>query len=354
MQGRRGAEQVLACLHELYPQAPVYTLLYDEKLMRSMCAGWDVRTSFLQRLPHAQRLHKRLLPLMPQATERLPLQEYDLVLSSSSAWVKSVRTRPDATHICYCHSPARFLWFWSEQYLATLSAGRMTKAAARRMLSHLRRWDRSTCHRPSRYIANSRLVQRRIREHFGRDSALIYPPVDCDRFLPRGEDREHFVVVSALNPYKRVDLAVEACTRRGLPLVVIGDGPERARLQALAGPSVKLLGWREEAEVDYWVGTCRAFLMPQEEDFGIATVEAQSAGRPVIAYGAGGALETVAPGRTGLHFAEQTVECLGEALRHFEGQVFEKAACRAQALRFSKQRFMAELREEVDRVLAGR
>ncbi len=351
MQGLRGAERVLAAIHELYPQAPVYTLLYDEEAMRPMCAGWEVRPSFLQRLPAARRLHRRLVPLMPRATESLPLQEFDLILSTSSAWVKSVRFRPDAVHLCFCHSPARFLWFWSEEYLATMPGGSVSRAVARRVLGRLRRWDRATCDRPTRYIANSRLVQGRIREYYGRDSALIYPPVETDRFLPEDRDEDYFLIVGALNPYKRVDLAVEACNRLGVPLVVIGEGPERERLQALAGPTVRVLGRCEEGEVEQYVARCRAFLMPQEEDFGIAAVEAQSAGRPVLAYAAGGALETVIENETGLFFPEQTPESLADALRRFERTPFDKRRIRENALRFGKERFQREYGEEVGRVV---
>jgi glycosyltransferase involved in cell wall biosynthesis len=354
VQGVRGAERVLAALHELYPDAPVYTLLYDEEPMRPLCAGWEVRPSFLQRLPGARRLYRRLLPLMPRATESLPLAEYDLLLSTSSAWVKSVRFRPDAVHVCYCHSPARFLWFWSDEYLRTMPGGRLARALARGMLGRLRRWDRATCDRPTQYLANSRLCQGRIREYYGRDSALIYPPVDTDRFLPQDRDGDYFLTVSALNPYKRVDLAVAACTRLNLPLVVVGEGPERARLQALAGPSVRLLGRCEEDQVRELVVGCRAFLMPQEEDFGIAAVEAQSAGRPVIAYAAGGALETILPDETGLFFPAQTPDSLLDALQRFGRTQFDKGRIRQNALRFSKQRFQQEYQAEVARATRRR
>lgn len=351
MQGIRGAERVLVAIHELYPDAPVYTLLYDPEVMAPLCAGWDVRPSFLQRLPGARRLHQRLAPLMPRATESLPLREYDLVLSASSAWVKSVRTRPDAVHVCFCHSPARFLWHWRDEYLRTFRAGGLSKALAYRLTDRLRRWDQATCYRPTAYIANSRLVQARILEFYGRDSTLIHPPVETDRFLPEDRDEDYFLLVSALNPYKRADLAVEAFTRAGLPLVVVGEGPERERLQAMAGPTVQILGRTEDDEVRQLVSRCRAFLMPQEEDFGIAAVEAQSAGRPVIAYGAGGALETVIENETGLFFAEQTPESLLDAVHRFGRTPFDKRRIRENALRFSKERFQREYQAEVERVL---
>jgi glycosyltransferase involved in cell wall biosynthesis len=354
MQGLRGAERVLAALHELFPHAPVFTLLHDPARMGPDSAAWDIRPSFLQRLPASRRLHKKLLPLMPRATESLRLQEYDLVLSDSSAWVKSVRSRPEAVHLCYCHSPARFLWFWSEEYLASSGLSPLARAATRRLLHRLRRWDAATCHRPTHYLANSRLTQGRIRQFYGRDSTLVYPPVDTELFLPCEEDEEYFLIVGALNPYKRVDLAVEACNRLGLPLVVIGDGPERPRLEALAGPTVRFLGHRPAEEVRHYVARCRAFLMPQEEDFGIAPLEAQSAGRPVIAFAAGGALETLLDGETGLFFTEQTPDSLAEALRRFPAEQFSRQRCRENALRFSKQRFQEEYLQALAQLLVER
>jgi len=354
MQGVRGAERVLAAIHELYPEAPVYTLLHDPEIMAPLCAGWEVRTSFLQRLPAARRLHKALLPLMPAATESLALAEYDLVLSDSSAWVKSVRFRGSAVHLCYCHSPARFLWFWSREYWATATANPLARAAGRALLGHLRRWDRATCDRPTAYLANSRLVRERIRRYYGRESTVVYPPVETDLFQPVEEDGDFYLVVSALNPYKSVDLAVAAFTRLGLPLVVIGDGPERPRLERMAGPSVRFRGRCEQEEVCHSMARCRALIHPQEEDFGIAAVEAQSAGRPVLAYGAGGARETVLEGETGLFFGEQTPDSLCAVVRRFEseGAAFDKQVCRRNALRFSKRRFQEEYAEQVRRVLA--
>ena len=350
MQGMRGAERVLAQMHDLYPHAPVYTLLFDAAKMSNTVEGWDIRTSFLQKLPGALRLHRKLFPLMPLAVELLNLRQYDLVISSSSAWVKNVRHAPQATHICYCYSPARFLWFWSEQYLNSLRAGPATRWLVRAMLPGLRWWDKRGTPRVSHFVAISRTVQQRIRQYFGRDSVVIYPPVDTERFVPVAEDEDYFLIVGALNPYKRVDVAVETFNRLGLPLVIIGDGPEYERLQALAGPTVQLLGWREDEEVEYHIARCRAFIMPQEEDFGIAPLEAQSAGRPVIAYGAGGVLETIVENQTGLLFSEQTPDSLCEAVQRFPTMSFDKQQCRDNALRFTTGRFREEFAEFVENV----
>ncbi len=350
MQGMRGAERVLAVLHDLYPQAPVYTLLYDPVKMGSAVDGWDIHTSFLQKLPGAKHLHRNLFALMPLAVELMNLREYDLIISASSAWVKNVRPAVDAKHICYCHSPARFLWSWSEQYIDSLHAGPIAKWLVRATLPGLRWWDRRSTPRVSHFVANSQTVQQRIRRYFGRDSQVIYPPVDTDRFQLVDEDEDYFLIVSALNPYKRVDVAVAAFNCLQLPLLVIGDGPEYERIASRAGPTVQLLGRREDKEVQYHMARCRAFIMPQEEDFGIGAVEAQSAGRPVIAYGAGGALETIVENQTGLFFPVQTPDSLCEAVRRFPGMSFDKQCCRNNALRFGIPRFKKEFAQFISNV----
>ena len=350
MQGMRGAERVLAQLHKLYPQAPVYTLLYDPEKMAHALDDLDIRTSFLQKLPGTGRLHRRLFVLMPLAVELLNLQQYDLVISASSAWVKIVRPAPHAIHICYCYSPARFLWFWSDQYISRLPVGPIAKGLVRATLPGLRWWDRRGTPRVTHFVAISQTVKRRIRRYFNRDAEVIYPPVDTGRFLPTDEDEDYFLIVSALNPYKRIDIAVEAFNRLGLPLVVIGDGPEQQHLTSLAGPTVKLLGWCDDQQVEHYVAGCRAFIMPQEEDFGIASLEAQSAGRPVIAYHTGGATETIVDGETGLFFDQQTPDSLAEAVYRFRAMSFDKQRCRANALRFSADRFRREFAEFVEKV----
>ncbi len=354
MQGMRGAERVLAVFHDLYPDAPIYTLLHDPETMGPATAGWDIRTSFLQRLPGAKRFHRKLFPLMPLAVERLDLREYDLVISASSAWVKNVKPAPGATHICYCYSPARFLWHWSKEYVSSLPAGPIGRSLVRATLPALRRWDKRGTRRVTGFVAISQAVHERIRRYFERDSVIIHPPVDTDRFLPVDEEEDYFLIVGNLNRYKRVDLAIEAFNHLKLPLVVIGRGPEYERLRKLAGPTVQLLGWREDDEVAHHVARCRAFLMPQEEDFGIAPLEAQSAGRPVIAYAAGGALETIVDGQTGLLFAQQTPTALCEALYRFEQLTFDKEACRCNALRYGVERFKGQFGDFVDEVYRQR
>ncbi len=352
MQGMRGAERVLAIFHDLYPDAPIYTLLHNPEKMGHATADWDIRTSFLQKIPGARRLHRKLFALMPLAVERLNLREYDLVISSSSAWVKNVRTSPGALHICYCHSPARFLWHWTDEYVHGLPGGPLAHTAVKALLPALRRWDKYGTRRVTEFVANSTIVQQRIRRYFGREATVIHPPVDTERFQPVGEQEDYFLIVSSLNPYKRVDLAIESFNQLRLPLVIIGQGPEYERLKRLAGPTVQLLGWRADEEVSYRMARCRAFVMPQEEDFGIAPLEAQSCGRPVIAYGAGGVLDSIVDGKTGLLFTPQTAEALCQAVRRFEQISFDEQACRRNALRFGVERFKREFSDFVEGVCA--
>ena len=343
VQGIRGAERVVDVLHEMYPDAPLFTLLYDKDRMEDRLREWDIRPSMLQDVPGALRLYKKLFFMMPMAVDRLPLDEFDLVISSSCGWSKSAPQRDGALHVSYVHSPARFLWFWAEEYVETLDAGWLAKSMVRTVLPPLRSWDRRTAERPQFMSCNSLTTQRRIREAWDRDAVVIHPPVNTEQFQPVDEKPEdYFLVVCTLNPYKRVDLAVDASNRMGLPLVVIGDGPQLEELRDRAGNNVRFEGKVPDTEIADWYARCRAFIMPQEEDFGIAPVEAQACGRPVIAYRAGGALETVVEGKTGLFFDEQTPDSLVGAIEQFSRLEFDPGACRENSLRFSIDRFKSE------------
>lgn len=359
VQGIRGAERVVDILHEMYPDAPVYTILYDPDRMEPRLREWDIRTSFLQDVPGALRLYKKLYFAMPAAIDYLDLSEFDLVVSSSCGWSKSARQREDALHVSYVHSPARFLWFWADEYIRTLHAGWAAKAFVRFTLEPLRAWDRRTAQHPQHLVCNSRTTQTRIREAWGREAQVIYPPVNTEQFTPSGVPPEDFfLVVCTMNPYKRVDIAVEAFNRLGLPLVIIGDGPEQEALQAAAARNVTFLGKVPDDEIADWYARCRAFIMPQEEDFGLAPLEAQAAGRPVIAYRAGGALETVIEGRTGMFFDAQTPEALMAAVAGFQCEEFVAEACRENAERFGINIFVQQFGDYVqqrwDEHLAGR
>ena len=344
--GMRGGEKCLEVLCRRFPDATLFTLLHKRGSVSAAIERMEIRTSFLQRVLGIGRHYRWWLPLMPAAIEaiRIP-NDVDLVLSFSHAVAKSVRPPAGVPHVCYCFTPMRYAWHRRADYLA---AGGARAAVARPLLDWLRRWDRATSRRVTHYVAISRTVAERIRECYGRTSRVIYPPVDTAFYTPGSGPREDFYLcVSALVPYKRIDLAVEACKRLGRRLVVIGSGPQRRPLSRLAGSNVKLLGWQSDEVVRDYFRRARAVLFPAHEDFGIVPLEAQACGTPVIAYGRGGATETVIEGRpgTGLFFRPQTADALARAIRRFES---EPGSCcpgraRRQAERFAAERFEREL-----------
>jgi glycosyltransferase involved in cell wall biosynthesis len=336
-----GAERVLIELHRLFPDAPVYTSVHYPAGLPDNMQGWDVRTSFLQRLPIARRKHQIFLPLMPLAFEQFDLREYDLVISTSSACAKGVITRANALHLCYCFTPCRYIWDLYHEYTHDMRGRALFAPVAH----WLRLWDRVSADRVDHFVAISREVAGRIQKHYRRESEVIYPPVDVDRIRPNGKPAEDFyLVVSRLVGYKRIDLAVEAANRLGRRLIVVGNGPARRDLEALAGPTVEFLGQLSDEEVANLLARCRGFLFPGLEDFGIAPVEAQAAGRPVVAYGRGGAAETVVDGVTGVLFHEQTVDGLVAGIRDFEAHRIDPAVCRRNAERFSAGLFREQVR----------
>jgi glycosyltransferase involved in cell wall biosynthesis len=286
---------------------------------------------------------------MPLAWEEFDFSEYDLVLTTNSACAKGVITRPGTVNVCYCHTPCRYIWDLYPQY----TRGMRSKPLIAPVAHWLRLWDRVSADRVDHFVANSHEVAARIRRHYGRDSEVIYPPVDVERITPSGTDPEDFyLVVARLVPYKRVDLAVAAANRLGRRLLIVGEGSERRKLESIAGPTVEFLGRRTDEEIAELYARCRAFLFPGLEDFGIAPVEAQAAGRPVIAFGAGGALETVVDGKTGVLFPMQTPEALVAAITRLEATSFDAALCRRNAERFSAERFRTRLRRTVDHQVA--
>ena len=339
-----GAENVLEMLVEMFPGAPVYTSMYEPDLMPAAYRSWDIRTSFMQHLPGVTGRHQTYMPLYPLAFRSFDLRGYDLVLSNKSGFCHGVRTGPNTTHICHCLTPTRFLWMY-DSYRQREHIRPLADALVRRLLAVLRRWDYAAAQRVDHFIAISSAVQERIRSFYGRQSVIIHPPVDTERYTPSDEPPEdYFLVVGRLIPYKRVDLAVRAFTQLGLPLVVVGDGRDRAKLEAVAGRNVTFRGWLPHGEELLTLyRRCRAFIFPGLEDFGIAPVEAQAAGRPVIAYAGGGALDTVQEGITGTFFHEQTPEALAAAVRGFDPAAYDPAACRANAERFSVSVFKRKL-----------
>lgn len=348
---RRGGEHVLAALRELLPAAPIYTLVHDP---RSAGDGWgDVHTSFLQHLPGARRHYPKYLPLHPLAARRVRLPDVDLVVCSDAALAKAMRPAPRSRVVCYCHSPMRYVW---EPAISRVYAARELPALLRPMwgplCAYLRRCDQAAAARVDRFVANSHAVAERIRRAYARECRVIYPPVALPP-APASHPREsHFLCVGRHVPYKRLDLAVEACAALRRPLVVIGDGPDLSRLRTLhAGATIRFLGYQPDHVVREHYRTARALLFPGEEDFGIVPVEAMAHGCPVIAYGAGGATESVVDGSTGVLFAEQSVECLASAIERFDRCSFDSAAMHAAMQRFSRERFLAEMRDELIQAL---
>jgi len=361
----RGGEKCLEVPPRRWPDAPLYTLLHERGSTSHAIESLAIRTSFLNAIPRIGRLYRHLLPLMPLAASSLHLPPADLVLSFSHCVANGVRpARTSATptpHVSYCHTPMRYAWQMREAYFGHVKGlrGRLLG----RLLDELRDWDRRAAARVTHFLTNGRTVQARIRECYGRDSVVIHPPADTEYYTPAPVPREGFyLVVSALAPYKRIDLAAAACARLGRPLVVIGSGQDAARLAGLAGPDVRLLGWQSDEVIRDHLRRCKALLFPGEEDFGIVPVEAMACGTPVIALGKGGATETVVPTDaaggvppTGVWFAEQSVECLAEAIVAFERAEndFDPAAIRRRAEGFSLRRFEAELFAYVENLLPG-
>jgi len=362
--GNGGGERVVEALAEMFPQADVFCLFAEPATMTPRLRRHRLTTSFLQRLPGGRRWYKQLLPLHPLAIEQLDVSKYDLVLSSESGPAKGVLPSPDACHICYCHSPMRYLWDLYPDYRRAMRplAGSVFALTAH----YLRMWDLASAARVDHFVANSHNVAGRIRRHYRRDATVIYPPVDVSSgYLAEGVG-EYYLVVSRLIDYKRVDLAIEACNRLNRPLWVVGDGDQYKYLRKLAGPSIKFLGRLDDEAVRENYAHCRALLFPGEEDFGIVPVEAQSFGRPVVAYGRGGVLETVqglitgdllnVEGATGIFFGEQTVESLVQAVEFFESveSRFSPTFIRDSVERFDASRFKSEISEFINQSLERR
>jgi glycosyltransferase involved in cell wall biosynthesis len=335
-----GAERVVLALHEIFPDAPLYTSIYDPKRVDPAFQQIDIRTTFMQKLPLVKKHHQPFLPFYPFAMERLDLRGYDLVLSSSSAFGKGVVTQPETMHICYCHTPMRWCWNYDE-YVERERLGRISRSILPFLITGLRVWDQMSASRVDHFIANSPVVANRIQKYYRRDAVVIPPPVEASRFAfdPTIVPEEYFLIVSRFMPYKRIDLAIEACNRVQLPLVIIGSGRDENRLKSIAGPTIRFTGHLSDEEVLYYYAHCRAFILPGEEDFGITPLEAQASGRPVIAYGAGGALASVVEGITGTFFQKQTVESLAAALASFDERTYDPQTIRDHALEFDMPRF---------------
>ncbi len=335
-----GAERVLEAVHALFPTAPVFTSTYWPQALPSSYQAWDIRPSFLNRLPIANQ--RVLLPLYPAAFESFDLRGYDRIVSITSAFAHGVRVPPGAQHICYCLTPARFLWNYAD-YVERESIGRLPRLGLPFLVKFLRDWDRRVAARVTQFVAISQAVCERIERHYRRPSRIIYPPVDVDRFQVSETGQDYFLVLSRLVPYKRIDLAVQAFGRLGLELVVAGDGRDRPRLEAMAKANIRFIGRPSDQEARDLLARCRAFLFPGEEDFGITPLEANACGKPVIAFAGGGALETIAEGVTGTFFREPTADSLAAAIAAFDHRQFDPWTVRRHAENFSTSVFQQQL-----------
>jgi glycosyltransferase involved in cell wall biosynthesis len=355
--GMRGGEKVLDAICELFPGAPLFTLVHVRGAVSPRIESRRIVVSLAQSFPRAGRLYRHYLPLYPGLVETFNLDAFDLVISSSHCAVKSV-VAPGGVHVCYCHSPMRYAWDQFNEYFGPRQIGRVANAALRPVMAALARWDAATAHRPDRFLANSQYVAGRIGRYYNRRSTVVYPPVDTDFYRPvtdnaaRAASAPNFLVVSALVPYKRLDVAIEACRKVGVPLRIAGSGPELARLQELGRGTVEFLGWKSDEHIRQLYRETTAVLLPGVEDFGMVPVEAQACGTPVVALDEGGARETVIDGRTGVLVSERSASAFADGLSRALRTEFDPAAIRANALRFSRDRFLAGFKAAVDDALA--
>lgn len=343
-----GAEQVVINFKEIYKEATIYTTFYNPDNLDEKLKGIDVKTSFLQKKKMVTN-HKKYFPLMPLAFENFNLNEYDVILSSSSSCAKGVITKPESIHICYCHTPMRYAWEMRDEYIEGM--GKTKRRLVKILCHYMRIWDVVSSNRVDYFVANSTAVKERIKKHYKRDAIVINPPVRCNLFNISDSDGDYFLVLSRLVKYKRFDLAVQACSELGKKLIVIGDGPEKENLKKIANENVEFLGRQPDEIVKKYMAECKALLYPGEEDFGIVPVEAQACGRPVIAFGKGGVIDSVIDEKTGVFFKEQNVESLKEAIRKFETMKFNKEEIRKHALKFDEKVFQEKIKKYIEEVV---
>lgn len=351
LNGMRGGERCLEAVCECYPQVELYTLLYEKGKLSSTIESLPIHTSFIQKLPWVFTKYRHYLPLFPVAIEQFDLRAYEVVVSFNHCVANGVITRPQTCHIGYTFTPMRYAWDLYQDYFGKNRLHGISRYLIPYCLNYLRVWDVAASRRVDYFVAISEHVRKRIEKHYRRPADVIYPPVDADFYTPDAQTppEDFFLIVSAFAPYKRLDLAIEACNRMRLPLKIIGQGQEAKQLKSLAGPTVEFLGSLSDENVRAYYRRCRALLFPGEEDFGIVPLEVQACGRPVIAYAKGGVLETTLPGKTAIYFQAQTVESLIAALREFEAASFSPTAIRIHAEQFSKPRFQREMQTYIER-----
>lgn len=343
-----GAERVLKIFADLYPKAPIFTSLYDEKICGKVFPPDRVKTSFLQKLPKLLRKRYRyLLPLYPYAVESLDLSGFDLILTSSNSYAHGVLTPSHSRHVCYYHSPMRYAWDYTHAYLQEQNVGGLKKYLSEKMMEKIRMWDRLAADRVDVALAASYHVRQRIHKYYQREAEVLYPPVDTERYRVSKSHKDYFLIVSALTPFKRIDLAVQLFNKIGKNLVIIGSGSHQKYLQTIAAPNITFLGYDDGKLKKQYLENCRAFIMANEDDFGIAPVEAMACGKPVLAFGKGGPLETVIPGVTGEFFYEPTIEAMEDALGRLivNEPKYDPEVIRKQAEQFSQKRFVAGLKK---------
>ena len=350
-----GAEKVLKALKEIYPKAPIFTLVFDPKNTNSFFNKQDIRTSFIQKIPYfGVKKYQWWLSLMPTAVENYNLMEYDIILSSASSFAKGIITKPGSTHLCYCYTPTRYLWTDTHSYIRELKVNALIKYILPLTLRELRTWDQLAANRVDEFIAISQTVRQRIKKYYGRDSSIIYPPVDTHKFYISHEPKKYYLAGSRLVPYKKIDLVVKAFSRLNVPIKIFGIGPEEKYLKKLAGKksNIEFLGKVSDDEKVKLYSNCIAYINPQEEDFGITAIEAMASGRPVIAYRAGGTAETVIDQKTGEFFDEQIWEDIADKIIRFNPDKYNPYYIKMHAQQFNTNNFKNKIKMLIDNYLA--
>ncbi len=345
-----GAEKVAEELHSIFPSATMFST-FDLR-EKSELNGRKTKSSWLQMLPINRKNHRHFFLLYPFAVETLDLSDFDLIISSSSGYAKGVKKRKDAIHVCYCHTPMRWVWQY-DSYAAREKFGTISRAILPFLLSGLKHWDLRAAKQPDFFIANSQTISKRIKECYNRDSIVIAPPIDVERFSMDEQNDDYYLLLARLSPYKRLDLAIEACKKLDRPLIVIGEGTDRQRLEKLAGKNTVFLGRQPDSVVNQYAGRCRALIFPGEEDFGMTPLEINAAGRPVIAFRAGGATETVIENETGVFFNQQTTDSLTEAIVRFETLSWDKQTLLRHAKKFDRSIFARRISEYLQEIVPG-
>jgi len=348
-----GAERVLDCFIEMFSKAPIYTIVWDDKKTGGKYRRKDIRTTFIQKMPFGVKKYKWFLPLMPLAIESFDLKNYDLVLSVTSALIKGVKIKKPTIHVCYCNTPTRYLWFDSADYIKNAPIPFFARPLMPMVLSYLKKWDLKASKRPDFYIANSINVQKRIKKYYGREAFVIFPPVNTTSFKPNSKirparSRNYYLVVSRIEPYKKVDLVIEAFKKLNLSLKIVGEGTKLEEYKNNVTDNIELVGRVSDDELAKYFQNAIATIFPQEEDAGIVPLESMACGRPVIAFGRGGALESIVDGKNGIFFKEQTVKSLIETVKRFQKQKFDSKFILSQAEKFDKEIFKKKVLDYID------